>query len=189
MNDSSCSLLYFGQQTARVVVVSTFHRKSHIFGASVLEMLSRNLQRLGNHVRKVSVRSVHNVNPNQHQSSRTENVQIPQSTDMFSMGRIDDQPTTTTWREVFDRTADVLFMTEIFRGFWLTGEVMFRPKVTINYPFEKGPLSPRFRGEHLLRRYPSGEERCIACKLCEAICPAQVILRNINKQHILSKRL
>lgn len=49
-----------------------------------------------------------------------------------------------------------------------------KPKVTINYPFEKGPLSPRFRGEHALRRYPSGEERCIACKLCEAICPAQV---------------
>lgn len=49
-----------------------------------------------------------------------------------------------------------------------------KPKVTINYPFEKGPLSPRFRGEHALRRYPSGEERCISCKLCEAICPAQV---------------
>jgi len=49
---------------------------------------------------------------------------------------------------------------------------------TINYPFEKGPLSSRFRGEHALRRYPSGEERCIACKLCEAICPAQVILFN-----------
>ena len=50
-----------------------------------------------------------------------------------------------------------------------------KPKVTINYPFEKGPLSTRFRGEHMLRRYPSGEERCIACKLCEAICPAQAI--------------
>ncbi len=50
----------------------------------------------------------------------------------------------------------------------------FSEPVTINYPFEKGPLSPRFRGEHALRRYPSGEERCIACKLCEAICPAQV---------------
>ncbi len=49
------------------------------------------------------------------------------------------------------------------------------PKVTLNYPFEKGPLSSRFRGEHALRRYPSGEERCIACKLCEAICPAQAI--------------
>lgn len=48
-------------------------------------------------------------------------------------------------------------------------------QVTINYPFEKGVLSPRFRGEHALRRYPNGEERCIACKLCEAICPAQVL--------------
>lgn len=52
---------------------------------------------------------------------------------------------------------------------------MFKEPATINYPFEKGPLSPRFRGEHALRRYPSGEERCIACKLCEAICPAQAI--------------
>ncbi len=51
----------------------------------------------------------------------------------------------------------------------------FRPKATLNYPFENGPLSPRFRGEHALRRYPNGEERCIACKLCEAICPAQAI--------------
>ena len=52
---------------------------------------------------------------------------------------------------------------------------LLAPKKTINYPFEKGPLSPRFRGEHALRRYPNGEERCIACKLCEAICPAQAI--------------
>ncbi len=51
----------------------------------------------------------------------------------------------------------------------------FKPKATLNYPHEKGPLSPRFRGEHALRRYPNGEERCIACKLCEAICPAQAI--------------
>ena len=51
----------------------------------------------------------------------------------------------------------------------------FAPKATLNYPFEKGPVSPRFRGEHALRRYPNGEERCIACKLCEAICPAQAI--------------
>ncbi len=51
----------------------------------------------------------------------------------------------------------------------------FKPKATMNYPFEKGPVSPRFRGEHALRRYPNGEERCIACKLCEAICPAQAI--------------
>lgn len=59
---------------------------------------------------------------------------------------------------------------------------MFKEPATINYPFEKGPLSPRFRGEHALRRYPSGEERCIACKLCEAICPAQVIPVSFIKQ-------
>ena len=51
----------------------------------------------------------------------------------------------------------------------------FKAKATINYPYEKNPLSPRFRGEHVLRRYPNGEERCIACKLCEAVCPAQAI--------------
>ncbi|KAG8125358.1 hypothetical protein E2320_020698 [Naja naja] len=56
-----------------------------------------------------------------------------------------------------------------------TMSYVFREPATINYPFEKGPLSPRFRGEHALRRYPSGEERCIACKLCEAVCPAQAI--------------
>lgn len=59
-------------------------------------------------------------------------------------------------------------------GLGMTLSYMFREPATINYPFEKGPLSPRFRGEHALRRYPSGEERCIACKLCEAVCPAQV---------------
>jgi NADH-quinone oxidoreductase subunit I len=64
---------------------------------------------------------------------------------------------------------------EIISGFALTLKYMFKPKVTINYPYEKGPLSTRFRGEHALRRYPDGEERCIACKLCEAICPAQAI--------------
>ncbi len=64
---------------------------------------------------------------------------------------------------------------EIIKGLCLTLRYMFRSKVTINYPHEKGPLSPRFRGEHALRRYPNGEERCIACKLCEAICPAQAI--------------
>lgn len=53
--------------------------------------------------------------------------------------------------------------------------MLFKEPATLNYPFEKGPLSPRFRGEHALRRYSSGEERCIACKLCESICPAQAI--------------
>ena len=64
---------------------------------------------------------------------------------------------------------------ELLQGMFLTFKYMFKSKVTINYPHEKGPLSPRFRGEHALRRYPSGEERCIACKLCEAVCPAQAI--------------
>lgn len=64
---------------------------------------------------------------------------------------------------------------ELVQGLWLTLRVMFRPKFTLNYPYEKGLLSPRFRGEHALRRYANGEERCIACKLCEAVCPAQAI--------------
>ena len=68
-----------------------------------------------------------------------------------------------------------LFLVEFVRSFGLTMRYFFAPKKTLNYPFEKGPLSPRFRGEHVLRRYPNGEERCIACKLCEAICPAQAI--------------
>ena len=67
------------------------------------------------------------------------------------------------------------FLVDVMMGLWLATKYHFRPKVTLNYPFEKGPLSPRFRGEHALRRYPNGEERCIACKLCEAICPAQAI--------------
>ncbi|KAI0053678.1 NADH-quinone oxidoreductase [Auriscalpium vulgare] len=74
-----------------------------------------------------------------------------------------------------DKAANLFFFTEIVRAMWLVMEQFFRPPYTIMYPYEKGPLSPRFRGEHALRRYPSGEERCIACKLCEAICPAQAI--------------
>jgi NADH-quinone oxidoreductase subunit I len=64
---------------------------------------------------------------------------------------------------------------DVIGAFGLALKYMVRPKATINYPFERGPLSPRFRGEHALRRYANGEERCIACKLCEAICPAQAI--------------
>ena len=73
------------------------------------------------------------------------------------------------------RSAKSLLLLEFVSGMWLTLRYLFRPKVTLNYPFEKGPVSPRFRGEHALRRYPNGEERCIACKLCEAVCPAQAI--------------
>ena len=99
-----------------------------------------------------------------------------------------DGPQPTSWNSILDRTADIFFMTEIFRATWLTLETAFKPKVTINYPFEKGPLSPRFRGEHLLRRYPSGEERCIACKLCEAICPAQAITIEAEEREDGSRR-
>jgi NADH-quinone oxidoreductase subunit I len=64
---------------------------------------------------------------------------------------------------------------EFVTGFFLALRYFFAPKATVNYPYERGPLSPRFRGEHALRRYESGEERCISCKLCEAVCPAQAI--------------
>jgi NADH-quinone oxidoreductase subunit I len=74
-----------------------------------------------------------------------------------------------------ERSARTLLLVELLAGMAVTWRYLFKKRVTINYPYEKGPLSPRFRGEHALRRYPSGEERCIACKLCEAICPAQAI--------------
>lgn len=61
------------------------------------------------------------------------------------------------------------------RGLFVAFKNVFSKKVTINYPFEKGAISPRFRGEHALRRYSNGEERCIACKLCEVVCPALAI--------------
>ncbi|XP_072749882.1 NADH-quinone oxidoreductase subunit I [Anoplolepis gracilipes] len=80
-----------------------------------------------------------------------------------------------TWTDIMEAATTHMFFLEIGRGFGLILSQLFREPATINYPFEKGPLSPRFRGEHALRRYPSGEERCIACKLCEAICPAQAI--------------
>src|SRR5277367_2309059 len=66
-----------------------------------------------------------------------------------------------------DQAARSLFLKEFAQAFFLSMRYFFKPKATINYPFEKNPLSPRFRGEHVLRRYPNGEERCIACKLCE----------------------
>ena len=74
-----------------------------------------------------------------------------------------------------EKAGRLFLFTEMARGLWMTLENFFRPPYTIQYPFEKGPVSPRFRGEHALRRYPTGEERCIACKLCEAICPALAI--------------
>ena len=77
---------------------------------------------------------------------------------------------------------------EFVRAMWLTLKYFFKKKVTLNYPYEKGPLSPRFRGELALRRYPNGEERCIACKLCEAVCPAQAITIEAEEREDLSRR-
>ena len=68
-----------------------------------------------------------------------------------------------------------LFLWELIKGLSLTGRYLFKSKITVQYPEEKTPLSNRFRGLHALRRYPNGEERCIACKLCEAVCPALAI--------------
>ena len=92
---------------------------------------------------------------------------------IYVTGQPDDIPN--DWKSVMDRNAQTLLLTELLIGLKIVIGSMFKEPVTINYPFEKGPLSPRFRGEHALRRYPNGEERCIACKLCEAICPAQAI--------------
>lgn len=82
----------------------------------------------------------------------------------------------------FLRIIKTFILYEILQGMWLTLCYMFKPRLTINYPMEKGILSPRFRGEHALRRYPNGEERCIACKLCESICPAQAITIEVSQK-------
>jgi NADH-quinone oxidoreductase subunit I len=68
-----------------------------------------------------------------------------------------------------------LLLIELLKGMALTGRYLFARKITVQYPEERTPMSPRFRGLHALRRYPNGEERCIACKLCEAVCPALAI--------------
>ena len=73
------------------------------------------------------------------------------------------------------RIFKTIFLADFVTGLLIAVKKIFVSKKTINYPFEKGKISPRFRGEHALRRYPNGEERCIACKLCEAVCPAQAI--------------
>ena len=73
------------------------------------------------------------------------------------------------------RILKTIFMLDFLTGLMIAIKEAFKAKKTLNYPFEKGKISPRARGEHALRRYPNGEERCIACKLCEAVCPAQAI--------------
>ena len=87
-----------------------------------------------------------------------------------------------------DQAARSIFLQEFVSAFFLGMRYFFKPKATLNYPHEKGPLSPRFRGEHALRRYANGEERCIACKLCEAICPAQAITIDAEPREDGSRR-
>ena len=77
--------------------------------------------------------------------------------------------------ENFTNFLKSLFLLELLKGMRLTGKRLFSRKITVQYPEEKTPQSNRFRGLHALRRYPNGEERCIACKLCEAVCPALAI--------------
>ena len=81
-----------------------------------------------------------------------------------------------------------LLLLELLAGLSVTMRYFFRPKLTINYPEEKTPKSPRFRGLHALRRYPNGEERCIACKLCEAVCPALAITIESTRRDDGSRR-
>ncbi len=77
---------------------------------------------------------------------------------------------------------------ELLTGLRLTGRYLFRKKFTVQYPEEKAPQSPRFRGLHALRRYPNGEERCIACKLCEAVCPALAITIDSHRREDGTRR-
>ena len=88
----------------------------------------------------------------------------------------------------YARAAKYLFLVDFMVGFKQGIKYFVSRKATVNYPHEKGPLSPRFRGEHALRRYPNGEERCIACKLCEAICPAQAITIDAEPREDGSRR-
>ena len=81
-----------------------------------------------------------------------------------------------------------LLLIELLQGLWLTFKYLFKPKYTLMYPMEKTPQSPRFRGIHALRRYPNGEERCIACKLCEAVCPALAITIDSEKREDGTRR-
>ena len=88
----------------------------------------------------------------------------------------------------YGRAAKYFLLQDFWVGMKLGLKYFFAPKATLNYPHEKGPLSPRFRGEHALRRYPNGEERCIACKLCEAVCPAQAITIDAEPREDGSRR-
>ena len=95
--------------------------------------------------------------------------------------RLEIEPgTTLTVSGRLKRSLYALLLLELLSGLMLTLRYFFKPKVTLNYPYEKGRLSPRFKGELALRRYPNGEMRCISCKLCEAICPALAITIEVH---------
>ena len=87
-----------------------------------------------------------------------------------------------------NRFLKIIFLSEFIKAIIIALKEIFKKKKTINYPFEKGSISPRFRGEHALRRYPNGEERCIACKLCEAACPALAITIEAEEREDGSRR-
>jgi len=90
--------------------------------------------------------------------------------------------------DMLKRAFKTWFLWELLVGLSLTGRYLFKKKITIEYPEEKTPLSPRFRGLHALRRYESGEERCIACKLCEVVCPALAIIIESEERDDGSRR-
>ncbi|KAI5793773.1 hypothetical protein DFH27DRAFT_485123 [Peziza echinospora] len=102
--------------------------------------------------------------------------------------RIGHKPEWDQGESALDKAGRYFLMMEMMRGMYVVLEQFFRQPYTIMYPFEKGPISPRFRGEHALRRYPSGEERCIACKLCEAVCPALAITIEAEEREDGSRR-
>mmetsp|Transcript_39717 Transcript_39717/g.55143 ORF Transcript_39717/g.55143 Transcript_39717/m.55143 type:complete len:219 (+) Transcript_39717:49-705(+) len=147
-----------------------------------MSILLRGTNHIANHVRAaanaslVSSRSFHGS----HSSAYTEEEWKKLSFTQVALPK--------NMAEVLDQSAKTLFITEMARGMSLLLKVMLEPSVTINYPFEKGPLSSRFRGEHVLRRYATGEERCIACKLCEAVCPAQAITIDAEEREDGSRR-
>ncbi|KAJ3782399.1 Ndufs8, NADH:ubiquinone oxidoreductase 23 kd subunit [Lentinula aff. detonsa] len=173
----------FARQTIQAGLYSRFRPASVSIGSSLTSAAIRSAvaQRRLIHSSRCTRASQHN---HHHEEQHTENLhsdmkllhgrypETPLYADLNSNANIEKFK---SGERAIDKAVHLFFLTEIMRGMWIVIENFFRPPYTIMYPFEKGPLSPRFRGEHALRRYPSGEERCIACKLCEAICPAQAI--------------
>lgn len=131
---------------------------------------------------------IRRTNSTQAASSASTQQQQHQDNSRGDFVSVTKRPNWEDWNTIGQELATVTVWSEILRGMSATLGNFFKEPATINYPFEKGPLSPRFRGEHALRRYPSGEERCIACKLCEAICPAQAITIEAEEREDGSRR-